>query len=164
MGLTSSTLVNSSNMSSVFILYLTVSTVYSNVYLTILVIIINIYYEYLFKFNSYFLTLFKIKIYKKIFFGEEICVWEAVQNQAPSLFNRGKDPVVVTLISKSMAKSDFNNSVFVVKVYEHTTPLIVEIFPATEQGISDAHQYCEIMERTGKGRYDVVVPITQTNH
>lgn len=28
-----------------------------------------------------------------------------------------------------MAKSDFNNSVFVVKVYEHTTPLIVEIFP-----------------------------------
>lgn len=34
-----------------------------------------------------------------------------------------------------MAKSDFNNSVFVVKVYEHTTPLIVEIFPATEQGI-----------------------------
>jgi hypothetical protein len=67
MGLTSSTLVNSSNMSSVFILYLTVSTVYSNVYLTILVIIINIYYEYLFKFNSYFLTLFKIKIYKKIF-------------------------------------------------------------------------------------------------
>lgn len=125
MGLTSSTLVNSSNMSSVFILYLTVSTVYSNVYLTILVVIINIYYEYLFKFNSYFLTLFKIKIYKN-FFGEEICVREAVQNQAPSLFNRGKDPV-------------------------------------TEQGISDAHQYCEIMERIGKGRYDVVVPITQTN-
>lgn len=57
MGLTSSTLVNSSNMSSV----------YRNVYLTILVIIINIYYEYLFKFNSYFLTLFKIKIYKKFF-------------------------------------------------------------------------------------------------
>lgn len=54
-----------------------------------------------------------------------------------------------------MAKSDFNNSVFVVKVYEHTTPLIVEIFPATEQGISDAYQYCEIMERTGKGRYEV---------
>mgnify|MGYP003201134180 CR=1 FL=1 len=53
---------------------------------------------------------------------------EAVQNQAPSLFNRGKDPVVVTLISKSMAKSDFNNSVFVVKVYEHITPLIVEVF------------------------------------
>lgn len=163
MGLTSSTLVNSSNISSVFILYLTVSTVYSNVYLTILVVIINIYYEYLFKFNSYFLTLFKIKIYKN-FFGEEICVWEAVQNQAPSLFNREKDPVVVTLISKSMAKLDFNNSVFVVKVYEHTIPLIVEVFPATEQGISDAHQYCEIMERTGKGRYDVVVPITQTNH
>lgn len=162
MGLTSSTLVNSSNMSSVFILYLTVSTVYSNVYLTILVVIINIYYEYLFKFNSYFLTLFKIKIYKN-FFGEEICVWEAVQNQAPSLFNRGKDPVVVTLISKSMAKTDFNNSVFVVKVYEHTTPSIVEVFPATEQGISDARQYCEIMERTGKGRYDVVVRITQTN-
>jgi hypothetical protein len=91
-------------------------------------------------------------------------VREAVQNQAPSLFNRGKDPVVVTLISKSMAKSDFNNSVFVVKVYEHTTPSIVEVFPATEQGISDAHRYCEIMERTGKGRYDVVVPITQTNH
>ena len=89
-------------------------------------------------------------------------MWEAVQNQAPSLFNRGKDPVVVTLISKSML--DFNNSVFVVKVYEYTTPLIVEIFPATEQGISDAHQYCEIMERTGKGRYEVVVPITQTNH
>lgn len=88
---------------------------------------------------------------------------EAVQNQAPSLFNRGKDPVVVTLISKSMAKSDFNNSVFVVKVYEHTTPLIVEVFPATEQGISDAYQYCQIMERTGKGRYEVVVPITQTN-
>lgn len=44
-----------------------------------------------------------------------------------------------------MAKSDFNNSVFVVKVYEHTTPSIVEIFPATEQGISDAHQYCEIL-------------------
>lgn len=63
-----------------------------------------------------------------------------------------------------MAKSDFNNSVFVVKVYEHTNPLIVEIFPATEQGISDARQYCEIMERTGKGRYEVVVPITQTNH
>ena len=39
-----------------------------------------------------------------------------------------------------MAKSDFNNSVFVVKVYEHTTPLIVEIFPATEQAISDAHR------------------------
>ena len=89
---------------------------------------------------------------------------EAVQNQAPSIFNRGKDPVVVTLISKSMAKSDFNNSVFVVKVYEHTTPSIVEIFPATEQGISDAYQYCQIMERTGKGRYEVVVPITQTNH
>ena len=32
-----------------------------------------------------------------------------------------------------MAKSDFNNSVFVVKVYEHTTPSIVEVFPATEQ-------------------------------
>nr|DAM14686.1 MAG TPA: hypothetical protein [Caudoviricetes sp.] len=32
-----------------------------------MVIIINIYYEYLFKFNSYFLTLFKIKIYKKFF-------------------------------------------------------------------------------------------------
>lgn len=63
-----------------------------------------------------------------------------------------------------MAKSDFNNSVFVVKVYEHITPLIVEIFPATEQGISDAHQYCEIMERTDKGRYEIVVPITQTNH
>lgn len=63
-----------------------------------------------------------------------------------------------------MAKLDFNNSVFVVKVYECTTPLIVQIFPATEQGISDAHQYCEIMERTDKGRYDVVVPITQTNH
>lgn len=63
-----------------------------------------------------------------------------------------------------MAKSDFNNSVFVVKVYEHSTRLIVEIFTATEQGISDAHQYCEIMERTGKGRYEVVVPITQTNH
>lgn len=63
-----------------------------------------------------------------------------------------------------MAKSDFNNSVFVVKVYEHTTHLIVEIFKATEQGISDAHQYCEIMERTGKGRYEVVVPMTQTNH
>lgn len=63
-----------------------------------------------------------------------------------------------------MAKLDFNNSVFVVKVYEHTNPLIVEVFPATEQGISDARQYCEIMERTGKGRYDVVVPITQTNH
>lgn len=91
-------------------------------------------------------------------------MWEAVQNQAPSLFNRGKDPVVVTLISKSMAKLDFNNSVFVVKVYEHTIPLIVEVFPATEQGISDAHQYCEIMERIGKGRYDVVVPVTQTNH
>lgn len=40
-----------------------------------------------------------------------------------------------------MAKLDFNNSVFVVKVYEHTIPLIVEVFPATEQGISDAHQY-----------------------
>lgn len=64
-----------------------------------------------------------------------------------------------------MAKSDFNNSVFVVKVYEHTTPSIVEVFPATEQGISDARQYCQIMERTGKeGRYEVVVPITQTNH
>lgn len=63
-----------------------------------------------------------------------------------------------------MAKTDFNNSVFVVKVYEHAAPLIVEIFQATEQGISDAHQYCEIMERTGKGRYEVVVPITQTNH
>lgn len=37
-----------------------------------------------------------------------------------------------------MAKLDFNNSVFVVKVYEHTIPLIVEVFPATEQGISDA--------------------------
>lgn len=49
-----------------------------------------------------------------------------------------------------MAKSDFNNSVFVVKVYEHTTPLIVEIFLATEQGISDAHQYCEIMEELVK--------------
>lgn len=59
-----------------------------------------------------------------------------------------------------MAKSDFNNSVFVVKVYEHATPLIVEIFPATEQGISDAHQYCKIMERTGKGRYEVVVRVT----
>lgn len=46
---------------------------------------------------------------------------------------------VVTLISKSMTKSDFNNSVFVVKVYEHTTPSIVEVFPATEQGISDAY-------------------------
>lgn len=66
MGLTSSTLVNSSNMSSVFILYLTVSTVYSNVHLTILVIIINIYYEYLFKFNSYFLTLFKEYFMNKI--------------------------------------------------------------------------------------------------
>lgn len=63
-----------------------------------------------------------------------------------------------------MAKSDFNNSVFVVKVYEHATPLIVEIFPATEQGISDAYQYCQIMERAGKGRHEVVVPITQTNH
>lgn len=42
-----------------------------------------------------------------------------------------------------MAKSDFNNSVFVVKVYEYANPSIVEIFPATEQGISDAHQYCE---------------------
>lgn len=62
-----------------------------------------------------------------------------------------------------MAKSDFNDSVFVVKVYERTTP-IVEVFPATEQGISDAYQYCQIMERTGKGRYEVVVPITQTNH
>lgn len=63
-----------------------------------------------------------------------------------------------------MAKLDFNNSVFVVKVYECTTPSIVEIFPATEQGISDAYQYCGIMERTGKGRYAIVVPITQTNH
>ena len=63
-----------------------------------------------------------------------------------------------------MAKSDFNNSVFVVKVYESTTPLIVEVFPATEQSISDAYQYCQIMERAGKGRYEVVVPITQTNH
>lgn len=63
-----------------------------------------------------------------------------------------------------MAKLDFNNSVFVVKVYKHINSLIVEVFPATEQGISDARQYCEIMERTGKGRYDVVVPITQTNH
>lgn len=59
-----------------------------------------------------------------------------------------------------MTKLNFNNSVFVVKVYEHTTPLIVEIFPATEQGISDAYQYCQIMERTGKGRYEVVVPAT----
>lgn len=58
-----------------------------------------------------------------------------------------------------MAKSDFNNSVFVVKVYEHINPSIVEVFPATEQDISDAHQYCQIMERTGKGRYEVVVPI-----
>jgi hypothetical protein len=82
MGLTSSTLVNSSNMSSVFILYLTVSTVYSNVHLTILVIIINIYYEYLFKFNSYFLTLFKIK-YIKNFFGEEICVREPAKIHTP---------------------------------------------------------------------------------
>lgn len=49
-----------------------------------------------------------------------------------------------------MTKSDFNNSVFVVKVYEHTKPLIVEVFPATEQGVSDAHQYYQIMERTGK--------------
>lgn len=63
-----------------------------------------------------------------------------------------------------MAKSDFNNSVFVVKVYEYTNPLIIEVFPATEQGISDAYQYCQIMERTGKGRYEVVLPITQTNH
>lgn len=63
-----------------------------------------------------------------------------------------------------MAKSDFNNSVFVVKVYEHVNPLIAEVFPATEQGISDAYQYCQIMARTGKGRYEVVVPITQTNH
>lgn len=63
-----------------------------------------------------------------------------------------------------LVKLDFNNSVFVVKVYEHTNPLIVEVFPATEQGISNARQYCEIMERTGKGRFDVVVPITQTNH
>lgn len=85
---------------------------------------------------------------------------EAVQNQAPSLFNRGKDPVVVTLISKSMAKSDFNNSVFVVKVYEHTTPSIVEVFPATEQGVSDACQYCQIMKRAGKGRYEVIVPLS----
>lgn len=61
-----------------------------------------------------------------------------------------------------MTKTDFNNSVFVVKVYEHTIPLIVEVFPATEQGISDAHQYCEIMERTDKGSYDVIAPITQT--
>lgn len=60
-----------------------------------------------------------------------------------------------------MAKTDFNNSVFVVKVYEHTIPVIVEIFPATEQGISDAHQYCEIMERSDKGKYDVIVPIRQ---
>ena len=58
-----------------------------------------------------------------------------------------------------MTKSEFNNSVFVVKVFEHVTPLIVEVFPATEQGISDAHQYCQIMERTGKGMYKVVVPI-----
>lgn len=29
---------------------------------------------------------------------------------------------------------------------------------------SDFNQYCQIMERTGKGRYEVVVPITQTNH
>lgn len=63
-----------------------------------------------------------------------------------------------------MAKSDFNNSVFVVKLYEHTNPLIVEVFPATEQGINAAYQYCQIMESTGKGRYGVVVPITQTNH
>lgn len=63
-----------------------------------------------------------------------------------------------------LVKLDFNNSVFVVKVYEHTNPLIVEVFPATEQGISNARQYCEIMERAGKGRFDVVVPITQTNH
>ena len=96
--------------------------------------------------------------------GEEIRVREAVQNQAPSLSKRGKDPVVGTLISKSMAKSDVNNSVFVVKVYEDTTPSSVEIFPATEQGIRDAHQYCGSMERTGIGRYDVVVRITQTNH
>lgn len=92
MGLTSSTLVNSSNMSSVFILYLTVSTVYSNVYLTILVVIINIYYEYLFKFNSYFLTLFKIKIYKN-FFGEEICVREAIPKQDPYNLVAREDPV-----------------------------------------------------------------------
>jgi hypothetical protein len=76
----------------------------------------------------------------------------------------GKTPIVVTLISKNMAKLNFDNSVFVVKVYECTTPSIVEIFPATEQGVSDAHQYCEIMERAGKGRYDVVVPITHTDH
>lgn len=63
-----------------------------------------------------------------------------------------------------MAKLDFNNSVFVVKVYENINPLIIEVFPATEQGISDAIQYCAIMGRNGKGRYDVVVPITQTNH
>ena len=63
-----------------------------------------------------------------------------------------------------MAKLDFNNSVFVVKVYESTNPLIVEVFPATEQGINDAIQYCAIMERSGKGRYDVVVPITHTDH
>lgn len=40
-----------------------------------------------------------------------------------------------------MAKTDFNNSVFVAKVYEHTTPLIVEVFPATEQGISSAYPF-----------------------
>ena len=38
-----------------------------------------------------------------------------------------------------MTKLNFNNSVFVVKVYETTNPSIVESFPATEDGLNDAN-------------------------
>lgn len=62
-----------------------------------------------------------------------------------------------------MTKLNFNNSVFVVKVYETTNPSIVESFPATEDGLNDAKQYVYILQKNNKGRYDVVVPVTLTD-
>lgn len=59
-----------------------------------------------------------------------------------------------------MAKLNFNNSVFVVKVYETINPSIVESFPATEDGLNDAKQYAYILQKNNKGKYDVVVPAT----
>lgn len=59
-----------------------------------------------------------------------------------------------------MAKLNFNNSVFVVKVFETLNPSIVESFPATEEGLDDAKQYAYILQKNNKGKYDVVVPAT----
>lgn len=56
-----------------------------------------------------------------------------------------------------MESNLFLSKYYVAIEYKHNTPLTVEEFPGTEQGLKDAIAYKEIMSRTKEGKKYIVM-------